>query len=185
MGDSDQYSAEYVQRFFRPVLRFFLARGFPREDAEDLAQETFLRALKTWTPGHDSPDSWIFTIARRAYLDELRRKHAQKRSGEGFSLEDLPAAENVASSEKEPIESLITSESTSNRWRRLEKELEDLPPKMRRCMFLRLDGYSYGEIAAVLGLSAETVRSHLSQGKSRLQQRLSGEFRFDDFGAQP
>ena len=165
-------------RYYRSVFYFFIRRGFDTEECRDLAQETFLNVYK----GLDSYkkqagfETWILAIARNLWFNRRRRAGAQKRFGVELSLDvgDEDALPNslptpiVLSSSRSPEEECIDSE----RREQLRAALEQLPPQARRCQLLQLEGLKYREIADILGISIQAVRSHLFQARQRLEQVL-------------
>lgn len=99
---------QLLLRFQTPVLHFLQHRG-PAADAEDLTQETFLRAYKNlhrysrrWTFS-----AWLFTIARRTWINHHRRGHPTL---------DVAAIKAIASKEPEPLEALVAGERRRRLW---------------------------------------------------------------------
>jgi len=130
-------------------------------DAEDLVQETCLRALRSFdrfTPG-TNVRAWLFTILRRARVDALRR---QGRSVVTVELEgDGPAVP--------PAQGSLGSSG-------LEGALLGLSEALRSAVLLRdVEGFSYQEIAEILEVPLGTVMSRLHRGRAALRQALGGE----------
>lgn len=147
----------------QPMLSRFAARYLrdPAE-AEDVVQETFLRAwrqIARFRPGTNFP-AWILTIARflcMARLQDARRHPPPAALGEG--------ADPPAPPEGPPREALD----------RVREAYASLPPHQREILSLRLfDGLSYREIARLTGESEVTLRSRLHDALVRLQS-LRGE----------
>jgi RNA polymerase sigma factor (sigma-70 family) len=131
--------------------------------AEDAWQETFLRALR----GYDRLEhgqhlrAWVFTIATRVAMDDLRRK---SRTAE-VAVEDADLAdEPQAAGDAEPARPA---------YEELEHLTGELPPTERAAVVLRY-GYDlpYAEIGAVLGSSEEAARAATSSGVRRLRRTL-------------
>jgi RNA polymerase sigma-70 factor (ECF subfamily) len=146
--------AAYRGRVYR------LALGFVREpaDAEDLAQDAFVRLWRALPlyDGRASFSTWLYVIARNACLNEVRRRGLRPTS----SLEDA-AEPSVTASASAPVE------------RRLECEtlVEALPEPQRRIVRLfYLEERSYEQVAAMLEIPINTVRSHLHRARRRLAQ---------------
>lgn len=163
--------------YYRPICYYFGNRGFSVEECHDLAQETFLKAFKGHQGfrGEASPRTWIFQIANNVWLNEIRRRNAAKRSAKEVSIEDSgpPADLGAEGNDAEPLEGMLAQERAEI----LRRALEDLPSQMRRCIFLRIDqDLKYREIADLMHLSIETVKSHLHQARQRLKQSLSNYF---------
>lgn len=173
--------------YYRPIVRFFTQRGFPLEESRDLAQETFLRAFKGLDRfrGEAGIQTWLFTIAANLLRNTLREKQADKRSGEEVPLEtDSGRGPSPLESALEvgrvgpgsPLDGLLARE----RSRQLRQAVEGLPPRMRRCVMLRLDqDLAYREIALLLQVSVETVKGQLFQARRRLFRSLGEQYRVD------
>ena len=130
-------------------------------DAEDLVQETYLRALRAFD-GY-TPDTnirgWLFTILYRARTDSLRKICRSPRLVE--LIDDGPA---VAPSQ----ELLAGGQEEVNR------ALGDLPEAFRVAVILRdVQDFSYDEIAQILGIPIGTVMSRIHRGRALLRTSLS------------
>lgn len=181
-------SAEFQTLFrehYRSVLFFFTSRGFPLEEARDLTQETFLRAYKGVEAFRyeASFKTWLFQIATNLWRNTIRSQRAAKRDAEEVSLEEeldsgRPLQPESGGLQGTPLSQLLADEAVT----RLAGALEELPPRMRRCVQLRLfQELKYREIAGLMKLSIETVKSQLHQARHRLRQSLSGYFEDIDF----
>lgn len=131
-------------------------------DAEDLVQETFLRAYRAfdrYTPGTNIK-AWLYTILYRARTDWLRRKGA---APETVELADdgpaIPPPQDALASGGEEIA----------------RALDRLPESFRAAVILRdVEELSYEEIAVVLDVPLGTVMSRIHRGRSRLRAALAG-----------
>lgn len=168
---------ELFRRYFRPVVGFFVRRGFSIEESHDLAQETFLRIFRQTYRGDTSFETWLFQVASNLYKNTLRSLQTQKRDAQEVSLE----AAGVALAVEERSDSLgtiLTDESV----RLLREALLDLPPQMRRCVTLRVEhDLKYREIAQLMGVSIETVKAHLYQARQHLRDKLADHFTDGEF----
>ena len=176
-GDEKDFIQE-LEGLQGPILRFFAGRGFPLEECRDLAQETFLRAVR----GRESFrwDSTVRTYVRRIASNvahnSIRRRKAGKRDGREVPLDGVKDSigrpvdvSDLLRNSPTPLEIALVKE----RRRLLRQALDGLPPQMRRCILLRIDqDRQYQEIADLLQLSINTVKSHLHEGKKRLMQAL-------------
>ena len=179
---TDENFRRLFVHFWPPLDRFFARCGIPAEERGDLTQETFLRIYDSIVAFRREArfETWVFTIATNVYRTHLRNRLAGKRSAREVSLaEPEPEsgsvlAELIADDSMElkgPEDRLLRSE----RIRGLLDAMEDLPGRMRKCLILRsFQSLTYEEIAAVMRLSTETVRSHLFQARRRLKELLSG-----------
>lgn len=172
---------DLFQRYFQPIVAFFIGRGFSVEEGRDLAQETFLRVFKQMDSfrGESSPESWLFQIASNLYKNTIRTRQTQKRDALEVPLSELPGGLDAATEERS--DSLVTV-LTGERKRVLRAALRDLPPQMRRCVILRVEhDLKYREIAQLMGVSIETVKAHLYQARQHLRGRLADYFTDTEF----
>jgi RNA polymerase sigma-70 factor (ECF subfamily) len=152
-GDGGAYD-EIYRRFGRFVHALLLARVRP-EDAGDLTQDVFLHA---WTTLHTLREpaafaGWIGAIARRRAIDHLRRRPADIQLRFDRANRDAPD---------------ITAEAAG-----AIKAIHQLPEAYRETLTLRLvEGHSGPEIAALTGLTPDSVRVNLHRGFKLLRERL-------------
>lgn len=145
-----------------------LARWLTRNDhdAEDMVQEAFLRAFKSFGDFYGiNARAWVLTIVRNTCYTWLgkHRAHELARSGE----QDL---HEVESDVLDPQARLLRLEDH----RLLQNALEELPVEFREVLILReLEGLSYKEIADVAGIPPGTVMSRLARARGRLKQSLT------------
>ena len=143
------------------VLRFLGARLANEQDAQDLAQEAYLRLLRASDSRviHD-PVAYVLRIARNL-LHEWYNAPSR-------SLESVQEIELV--DEGMSVEDWM---EISQQMERLEKVLRHLSPKCRAAILMhRRDGMTYDEIARTLGVSSSMVKKYLSQGLARCRARL-------------
>jgi RNA polymerase sigma-70 factor, ECF subfamily len=151
-----------------PSLAFRVALGVlhNREDAEDIAQEAFVRAYRNFHRLRDRERfrGWLARIAWRLALD--RQRGAQRRERrELVAWDPSPAA---------TVEDLAASRQFQER---LERAMDDLPEKLRMVLVLAgVQGYDTREVAALLALPEGTVKSRLHAARKQLAQRLRLDF---------
>ncbi len=136
-------------------------------DAEDLAQETFLKAVSSLTAfgGASSVYTWVFRIARNTCIDAMRRLRTRRRYETGTE-EDFSGFASSAENESDEIEK---RESVSM----LRNAIQSLPETYRELIIFKdLEGMSYQEISEVLGLQQGTVKSRLFRARVLLKQAL-------------
>ncbi len=143
-------------------------------DAEDLVQETFLKAFRAadrFEPGTNLR-AWLFTI-----LHNSARNRARDRAREGVTVdsEAVERAAELAPGPGQPApgdtpESLLMRETLGPE---LQAAIDALPDAFREAVWLRdVEEFSYAEIAAMLGIPAGTVMSRISRGRQALYDRL-------------
>ncbi|MCE5268902.1 MAG: sigma-70 family RNA polymerase sigma factor [Planctomycetaceae bacterium] len=154
---------ELLRRFQTPVLAFLRQRGSTR-DAEDVLQETFLRAyenLHRYRPRW-AFSTWLFTIARRTSINYCRREQPDANS---------PAAEAATSAGRQPIEELMAVESRQRMW---EVAAAALTEEQVTAVWLHyVEEMPTEEIARVLGRSRGSVKTMLFRARKRLLPLLS------------
>jgi len=171
-GDAEAFGCLY-DRYVEEVYRFFYYRTFNRQDAEDLAGETFLRAWEHIRQIRTKPavrfKAWLLRIARNLWIDRYRKKQ------EFVSLEALPLEEPMDAS---PEEKILQEEMVV--W--LTRALAQLPEPMREvvvCRFL-LD-LRPAEIAEIMGIRENHVRILQYRALHRMRQWLKAHGISPDF----
>ena len=156
-GRLDQAFEQLLAAYRSKVYR--LALGFVRNpaDAEDLAQEAFVRlwrALPTYD-GRASFSTWLYVIARNACLSELRRRGLRPVTAIGDAGEPAVASGGPSAEARLDCEALV----------------DTLPEPQRHVVRLfYLEEKSYEQVAAMLDMPVNTVRSHLHRARKRLAQ---------------
>jgi RNA polymerase sigma-70 factor, ECF subfamily len=168
---------ELVRRYERPVFSLVLRMVRDRQLAEDLAQETFVKALNaiaTYRPEYKF-SSWIFKIANNAAIDHLRRREVNTLSLDGApnatSQDDIEAtALQVGDKSETPLAELESRELGSA----IERAIGQLRPEYRSCILLRhVEGLAYEEIAQMLDLPLGTVKTYIHRARHELRGMLS------------
>ena len=163
-GDRQAY-AMVVRQFEKPLFAFLGRMGLSRAVAEEVAQESLLRAwtrLADFDPGRGSFPTWLYTIARRLALSELSRAAGRREVG-------TDSASDFACARPEPAESLQGDE----RRRRLRTALLKLPAADRTVLALAyLEELSHAEIAGIEGIAVGAVKTRLHRARRRLAAQL-------------
>ncbi|HRY60934.1 MAG TPA: sigma-70 family RNA polymerase sigma factor [Candidatus Fermentibacter sp.] len=165
-GDRDAFG-ELVRRYQKRVYR--VARRMCRtdEDAWDVTQDTFVRAMKAM-PGFDTRYrffTWIYRIATNLSinLSEKRRRRSEVEFDEEYGAEGEQCVEDTAASQA----------SASELADAIRKAVERLSPPLRSVFVLRVDQeLSYSEIAETLGIALGTVMSRLSRARSEVRKSV-------------
>lgn len=124
-------------------------------EAQDLAQDTFVRIMgkPQLLTQLQQPRAWLTTVAHGLLIDQLRRRVLERAYIE--SLQHLPQALHPSPEEQHQLLDTLT---------RLDTMLEGLPEKARQALLLsRLEGLSYGAIAAELGVSLSSVEKYMAK----------------------
>ena len=140
-------------------------------DADDLVQETFLRAYRYWHTFEAGTDCrlWLSTICRNA-LRDMRRRTAREDVVEDLELESLAAVRAHKAARAAGLEDMYTRLDLGPA---ILRELGRLEPIFREIVVLSdIEGRSYEEIAVYLDIPVGTVRSRLYRGRRRLQETL-------------
>lgn len=139
-------------------------------DAEDLVQDTYLKAFKSaasFKPG-TNPRAWLFTILHNHFLND--RRHA-KASPVQVDSETAERAATVVPGDAENVEDALVQRATDAEVR---AALDGLPEAFRDAVWLRdAEGFSYVEIAGMLNVPVGTVMSRISRGRRLLAERLT------------
>jgi len=158
------------------VYRFALRLSGSPDEAQDLVQETFLRAFKAWDQFERGTNakSWLFTICRNVFL--RKRERAQRHdeivsetadhSGPGQTLVNPVWVSALgADPEGDFFSSIVDT--------RIVEAIEDLPEEYRAVVVLSdVEGLPYADIAELVDIPVGTVKSRLFRGRRRLQEAL-------------
>ena len=167
---------ELVRRYERPVFSLVYRMVRDRELAEDLAQETFVKALnaiESYRPEFKF-SSWIFKIANNAAIDHLRRRELDTLSLDGSPHAETPEAiEATALQIGDRQETALEEVEARELGGEIETAISRLRPEYRSCILLRhVEGRAYEEIAEILGLPLGTVKTRIRQAMIALRRTL-------------
>lgn len=161
--DGDARAVEIlVRRYLRPTLAVALEFAPRREDAEDVVQEAFHRALRQLGHFDDrlSFRPWFFTIVRN-----LGRNLAAQQT----RWRSVPVPEALAA----PAPSPLVEAQRAEMQEQLSAAVERLPEMQRACFRLcDMEGFSGREVAEMLGVTVGTVRTHVHRARRALRQTL-------------
>ncbi|MFC2947423.1 RNA polymerase sigma factor SigW [Virgibacillus sediminis] len=168
------------QSAFEDVISFYQGKIFQhcyrmlgnRHEAEDLAQETFIRAYVNIESFDTSRkfSTWLYRIATNLSIDRIRKKKpdyyldAEIKGTEGLDMYSQLAANGRSLVEE--VESLELNDH-------IQREISGLPPKYRGIIILRyLEEFSLQEISDILNIPLGTVKTRLHRGREALRKRL-------------
>jgi RNA polymerase sigma-70 factor (ECF subfamily) len=169
LATGDRQAMALLIRRHGPGLRRFLAGVLTTpHEAEDMAQETFLRvwsAAARYDPALGTPATWVYRIALRLAIDRNRRTGFRRFLGLDAApepMDDQPGADR----------DLAARQALA----RTQRALATLPDRQRRALLLRAAaGLSNGEIAATLGISSGAVEQLLVRARSALRAITTGD----------
>jgi len=165
-GDQDAFS-ELVYTYQNAVYNLCYRLLSERTEAEDAAQEAFLRAylnLKRYDPSR-SFKTWLLTIASNHCIDRLRRRRLT-----WLSIEDPLPNLSLSSDEPEPEDASMMRERSAE----LQSILDELSPEYRSAVVLRYwYDYSYNEIADILDTTESAIKSRLFRARQILAEKLT------------
>jgi RNA polymerase sigma-70 factor, ECF subfamily len=160
-GDRPAF-AQLVERYWERLYRWLYRLTGDPHTAEDLAQESFLKAfagLNKFQAGTNF-GAWLFRIAHNNYANQCRASARQR--------EALP--DELPSRERGPLEQAITTEEVHG----IALAVEGLPPEFRSALLLRVEeGLSFRQIAEVLDLTEETARWRVFKARQKLLSTLA------------
>lgn len=150
-----------------PALRAYLRARFPAlPDVDDIIQETYRRLLREHAAGRlRQVRAFMFTVARNIALDLFRHQRLQPPI-------ELPHSAATAVVEEQP--NAAEAVTRQQEFELLAEAVRALPDRCRQVILLRyMKGCSYKEISALLGISPETVKTHLATGVERCARFLA------------
>lgn len=153
MREAARTFGELLERHEREIFAYALRLTGSRADAEDLFQDTFLAAFRSWPPPRrDNERAWLYRIATNRAIDGSRRRRAT------LSLADL----RLAAPERDGVTPLD-----------LARAIRRLAPGQRAAFVLRaVEDRPYREIAAVLGCSEEAARTRVSEAMKKVRSSM-------------
>lgn len=173
---SEKAYRELLGRYQRPVFSIIYRMIRDREQAEDLAQETFVRVfnhIDRYDPRYKF-SSWIFKIATNLTIDWIRRKELNTVSIDGsrnaVTPEQIEATSITIASPDENPEELLEARELGEE---IEAAIGRLRPEYRAAILLRhVEGREYQEIAEILALPLGTVKTYIHRGRNELREQL-------------
>ena len=161
----------YIDALYRTALRMTRSEA----DAEDLVQETYIRALRfrdQFTPGTNLK-AWLFRILTNTFINSYRKRSRAPETTElddvdEFSLYRRMSANGAGSGSSDPEREFLNGIVSTE----VKDALQALPERFRTTVLLDVEGFSYKEIAETLGIPIGTVMSRLHRGRKFLQKRL-------------
>jgi RNA polymerase sigma-70 factor (ECF subfamily) len=173
MADQANFESDAMQ--YAPQL-YSAALRMTRNpaDAEDVVQETFLKAYRAYDSFTEGTNlkAWLYRILTNTYINKYRRKQRRPNEVELGELQDLYLFKRLGehsgaqvSAESEALDMFVDED--------IVEALESLPENFRLpVLYADVEGFSYKEIADILDIPIGTVMSRLHRGRKALQRKL-------------
>ncbi|MCJ7626419.1 MAG: sigma-70 family RNA polymerase sigma factor [Anaerolineaceae bacterium] len=175
-GDRSEY-ARLVDEYSGMIFRLALKILNNQQDAEDVLQETFIKAFQhiPTFQGHSSISTWLYRISTNEALMMIRKRKPETGS---VSLEEYEDHDDNEPMQIEdwcclPEEELLSAETKEY----LDEAIQNISNNLKVVFLLRdVEGFSVRETAEILEISEASVKTRLSRARMRLQQELSKYF---------
>lgn len=168
----EQDAMQYTRQLYSAAMR--MTRN--PADAEDLVQETFLKAYRAYHTFQEGTNlkAWLYRILTNTYINKYRKESRRPSEVDLGTVEDMylyrrlgseESAEAARTTEDRVLDGLVESD--------IKEAVEELPESFRMPVLLAdLEGFSYKEIAEILDIPIGTVMSRLHRGRKAMQKRL-------------
>lgn len=170
-GDSAAFET-LVERYQQQVFNLALRMVNSRADAEDLAQEAFIRAWRALPSFHQSAQfsTWLYRLTSNICIDFLRAQKRRKVVSLTMLQDDEDKQWDLPDGDPLPEQRMIDREEREA----LGRAFRALDPDYRQVLTLRIvNGCSYQEIGEILNLPEGTVKSRLSRAREQLRKKMN------------
>jgi RNA polymerase sigma-70 factor (ECF subfamily) len=159
----DEQVARIYEAAREDIYRYIVLMGVPREQAQEICQEAFLRLYAALSRGEaiEKPRAWAFTVARNQAL-------TARTSAKPFASLETAIEGRLAANSPSPEQSALDREKL----RRLRDAVGRLTDQQRHCLHLRAKGFRYREIAEILGVGTSTVGDMMQSAVRRLRKAI-------------
>ena len=169
-ADADAFGAEVLE-YLEPLYATALRLTRNRADAEDLVQDTLVKAFRfsdKFEPGTNLR-AWLSTILHNTWRNRVRDAGREAVEVDSTRLEEAEAAADGSSTSETPEQLLLRNTLDGD----LRAALDDLPDVFRQAVWMRdVEEFSYAEIAKMLDVPIGTVMSRISRGRRLLLDQL-------------
>ena len=181
-GDENAFNL-LVRRHHKPLINFIARYTGDKDNAEDLAQETFIRMFKAadrYKPGRAQFKTWMYFIAKNLCKNEIRNRGRRER----YQVDNIISNDNATDGNEEEID-LIASAPADAAFQpevalerkelrnTVQKAIAELPDQYRLPLVLRdIQGLSYDEIGNILELRSGTTKSRINRARLMLKDKL-------------
>jgi RNA polymerase sigma-70 factor, ECF subfamily len=171
-ADFERDAMQYTRQLYSAAMR--MTRN--PADAEDLVQETYLKAYRAYHTFQEGTNlkAWLYRILTNTYINKYRKDSRRPSEVDLGTVEDMylyrrlgseESAEAARTTEDRVLDGLVESD--------IKQAVEELPESFRMPVLLAdLEGFSYKEIAEILDIPIGTVMSRLHRGRKAMQKRL-------------
>jgi len=171
-ADFERDAMQYTRQLYSAAMR--MTRN--PSDAEDLVQETYLKAYRAYHTFQEGTNlkAWLYRILTNTYINKYRKDSRRPSEVDLGTVEDMylyrrlgseESAEAARTTEDRVLDGMVESE--------VKQAVEELPETFRMPVLLAdLEGFSYKEIAEILDIPIGTVMSRLHRGRKAMQKRL-------------
>lgn len=150
------------EEYSREIFLYLLSLCGNRATAEELMQETFVKAQLSLSDSHSNARAWLYTVARNLFLDMARRSRFEAPGHEAEGRDTSAAPDEVMLKKQEN--------------ERLYRAISRLDPRKREVIMLRyFSELTFGEIASVMELTLENVRVLAHRAKKELKKYLEDD----------
>ena len=167
-GEANAFE-RFVEHFRGKVFHYSWVMCGSPEDAEEVAQETLLKAFESFDQLREPERvrAWVFRIARNVCL--MQRRKSVFAPAHELSLDELPPGDEVPDGGRAPEGELLRSELRAV----IDRVIVELPPSYRAVVLLRdLEELTTEETAQILDLSIDVVKTRLHRGRAAMRQKL-------------
>ncbi len=165
---------ELVRQYRRPLFGFILKMTEGRDDAEEIFQEVWIRAIRNLSGYRDGHFlSWLFRIARNLVIDRVRKRKPdvslQEADDDHTSLE-----ERLPSGDADPAGQSADHDTGL----RIRRAIDGLPPEQKEVFLMRTEGdLPFKEIARIQGTSINTALARMQYALEKLRKELTNDYR--------
>ncbi|MGE0591855.1 MAG: sigma-70 family RNA polymerase sigma factor [Vicinamibacterales bacterium] len=168
--EAERFGAEVLQ-YLEPLFATALRLTRDRADAEDLVQDTMVKALRsrgTFEAGTNLR-AWLYTILHNAWKNRLRSRSRSAEDVNSELVEEVSSERLTGAPAATPEQVLLDASMDGD----LQAALDEMPEAFRQAVWLRdVEDFTYAEIAGMLGVPIGTVMSRISRGRRWLMRRL-------------
>ncbi len=166
-GYTEKQFEEAFRQYYPRLVAFIERHVGDTAQAQDLAQDVFFKLYESSSdfPNTSSLKSWLYTTSRNIAIDYLRHLKVE----DNYQLLTAEALMYTTDIDEGINETLV---------KKINEALNALPEQCRQIVKMNItDGYKYSEIAEILGISVNTVRTQISRGYKKLRELLSEDFK--------